>query len=71
MRQDHTRRPAVHHALERLSAPHREVLTLFFLQDLSIDDIAQVVGAKVGTVKSRLHYARAALRKELQDEGES
>lgn len=60
---------AVHEALDRLSPPHREVLTLFFLQDLTIEEIAQVIGAKVGTVKSRLHYARGALRKALQDEG--
>lgn len=52
---------AVHSALERLSTPHREVLTLFFLQDLSIDQIADVIGVPIGTVKSRLYYARRAL----------
>jgi RNA polymerase sigma-70 factor (ECF subfamily) len=61
---------AVHEALGRLSQPHREVLTLFFLQDLTIDQIAEVIGVKGGTVKSRLHYARAALRKVLEDEGQ-
>lgn len=59
---------AVHHALAGLAPPHREVLTLYFLQDLTIDEIAQVIGVKVGTVKSRLHYARAALRQALQEE---
>jgi RNA polymerase sigma-70 factor (ECF subfamily) len=58
----------VHHALERLSLPHREVLTLFFLEDLPIAAIADIVGAQPGTVKSRLHYARLALRKILEHE---
>ena len=56
---------AVHSALERLSRPHREVLTLFFLQDLSIDQIADVIGVAAGTVKSRLYYARRALRETM------
>ena len=58
----------VHAALERLSLPHREVLTLFFLEDLAIADIAGVIGVAPGTVKSRLHYARRALRDILQEE---
>jgi RNA polymerase sigma-70 factor (ECF subfamily) len=52
---------AVHAGLEKLSLPHREVLTLFFLQDLSIEQIAGVVGIPSGTVKSRLHHAKKAL----------
>jgi RNA polymerase sigma-70 factor, ECF subfamily len=58
----------VHHALQRLSLPHREVLTLFFLEDLTIAEIADVVGTQAGTVKSRLFYARQALRKILREE---
>ena len=54
--------------LGRLALPHREVLTLFFLDDLSIEEIAEVVQAPVGTVKSRLHYAKQALRRELEKE---
>jgi len=48
--------------------PHREVLTLFFLQDLSTDEIAQVLGISIGTVKSRLHYAKRALKAILEKE---
>lgn len=59
---------AVHQALGRLSLAHREVLTLFFLQDLSIDDIANVLDVAAGTVKSRLHYAKQALREILEKE---
>jgi len=52
----------VHIALDQLPLPQREALTLFFLNDLSIDDISRVLGVPVGTVKSRLHYAKQALR---------
>jgi RNA polymerase sigma-70 factor, ECF subfamily len=58
----------VHAALERLSLPHREVLTLYFLEDLTIAEIAGVIGVQPGTVKSRLFYARRALRDILQKE---
>ena len=48
-------------ALDNLSLPHREVVVLTFVADLSQAEIANVVGVPVGTVKSRLHHARAAL----------
>jgi RNA polymerase sigma-70 factor (ECF subfamily) len=53
---------AVHAALAELGPDHREVLVLRFLDDLSYDDIARVVGVPVGTVRSRLHLAKKALR---------
>ena len=59
----------IHAALNRLSAPHREALTLLFLQDLSVDEIAQVTGVSSGTVKSRVHYAKRAMRAILQRQG--
>jgi RNA polymerase sigma-70 factor (ECF subfamily) len=52
---------AVHAGLDKLSLPHRESLTLFFLQDLCIDEIATVLEIPTGTVKSRLHHAKKAL----------
>lgn len=57
---------AVHRALGQLSLPHREALTLFFLRDLSMEHIAAVIGVPVGTVKSRLHHAKRALRAVLE-----
>ena len=57
---------AVHAALERLTAEHREVLLLRFLEDMSYDDIAKVVGCPIGTVRSRIYNAKAALRKLLE-----
>ena len=55
-------------ALGRISLDHREVLTLFFLDDLSLDGIAEVLGIPLGTVKSRLNYAKRALRAVLEQE---
>ncbi len=56
----------VHRGLLELALPHREVLTLYFLQDLSVEEVAAVLGVPPGTVKSRLHYARRALRKTIE-----
>ncbi|WP_406318777.1 RNA polymerase sigma factor [Streptosporangium sp. NBC_01639] len=49
-------------ALVRLPLAQREVVVLSFLNDLSHREIAEVLGIPVGTVKSRLHHARATLR---------
>jgi RNA polymerase sigma-70 factor (ECF subfamily) len=56
----------VHKTLERLSLAHREVLTLRFLEGLDLSEIAEVVGCNVGTAKSRLYYAKSAMRKLLE-----
>ena len=55
----------VHHALDQLPLLQREALALYFLQDLSIDEMAGVLGVPVGTVKSRLHYGKQAIRQIL------
>ena len=52
----------IHVALNEISFNHRQVLTLHFLENLSVDEIAAVTDLPSGTVKSRLHYARLALR---------
>ena len=52
----------VHHALAQLPLPQREALTLYFLQDLSLDEMSELLDVPLGTVKSRLHYAKLALR---------
>ena len=49
--------------LNQLPLPQRSVLLLYFVEDLSLEEIAAITGAQVGTVKSRLHYAKRALRK--------
>lgn len=49
-------------AFGQLSLVHREVLALTFVEELSYQETAQVLGVPVGTVKSRLSHARRALR---------
>lgn len=61
-------REALHAAMWSLSPSHREVLTLNFLHELSYRDIAAVLGVPIGTVMSRLHHAKRALRTELLKE---
>jgi RNA polymerase sigma-70 factor, ECF subfamily len=56
----------IHHALDHLPLPQREALTLYFLHDLSLEEMAEVLDAPVGTVKSRLHYGKLAMRKILE-----
>jgi RNA polymerase sigma-70 factor (ECF subfamily) len=56
---------AIHEALSQIGFRHREVLVLHFLEDLSVAEIAAVVGCSVGTVKSRMHYAKRAMKEIL------
>lgn len=51
--------------LGALAPMDREVLTLFHLEELSLNEVAEVLEVPVGTVKSRLHRARQALRQRL------
>lgn len=59
----------VQRALMSLPVAQRVVVTLFYLNDLSVAEIAEVLNLPEGTVKSRLHYGRKALRQAL-DAGE-
>ena len=47
--------------------PQRSVLLLHFVEDFSLEQIAEITGTPLGTVKSRLHYAKRALRKIVED----
>lgn len=62
---DHEHAAAVHRALDQLDVQHREVLVLQFLEGWSVQQIATVVGCPPGTVKSRTHYAKQALKQIL------
>src|ERR1043166_7680202 len=53
--------------LEQLSPPHRAVLLLRFIEDFSLEEIAAVTGEQIGTIKSRLHYAKKSLRDLLEE----
>jgi RNA polymerase sigma factor (sigma-70 family) len=56
----------VHEALDRIDRRHREVLVLLFLEGLSVNEIAAIVNIPEGTVKSRIHHAKKALREVLR-----
>jgi RNA polymerase sigma-70 factor (ECF subfamily) len=60
---------AIHEALNELGARHREVLVLYFLEEFSSTEIAMVVGCSEGTIKSRLHYAKRAMKQILSGGG--
>jgi RNA polymerase sigma-70 factor (ECF subfamily) len=49
-----------------LDVKHRVVIVLHYLQDFSLEEIAYILDCPVGTVKSRLHYARKALKYRLE-----
>jgi len=50
-------------AIENISFDHREVILLFYWQDLTCIEIAQIIGCSIGTVKSRLFNARLKLQR--------
>jgi RNA polymerase sigma-70 factor (ECF subfamily) len=54
-------------AMQKLSEPHRLVVTLHDVQGLSHEEIAQIMGCNIGTVRSRLFYARQQLQGFLAD----
>jgi RNA polymerase sigma-70 factor (ECF subfamily) len=58
----------VYAALDRLTAEHREVLLLRFIEQMSYDDLARVTGCPIGTVRSRIHNAKRGLREILNRE---
>jgi RNA polymerase sigma-70 factor (ECF subfamily) len=55
----------VEEAIAALPDEYRVVATLYFVQDFSYQEIAEVVGVPVGTIRSRLHRGRRLLQKAL------
>lgn len=56
---------AVRKAISALSAEHREIITLFDMEQMSYEEISEILRCPIGTVKSRLNRARSALKKKL------
>jgi RNA polymerase sigma-70 factor (ECF subfamily) len=54
-------------AMQRLSESHRMVVTLHDIQGMSHEDIAKIMDCNIGTVRSRLFYARQQLQAYLSD----
>ena len=60
-------RDAVQEGLSELAMPHREILLLCEVEEMSYEEIAQVLAIPIGTVMSRLSRARKALRSVLTE----
>jgi len=54
-------------AMQKLSEPHRMVVTMFDIQGMSHAEIAKILNSSEGTIRSRLHYAHLQLQSALQD----
>lgn len=59
--------PDLRAAIRMLSPTHRRVIDLYYLEELSIAEVARLISTPVGTVKSRLFHAREQLRKTLEE----
>jgi len=60
------KRVFIHHALQRLNELDRMSLQLFYLKELSLEEVADIMGQKVNTTKVRIHRARQRLADELK-----
>jgi RNA polymerase sigma-70 factor, ECF subfamily len=61
----HELQEKLNEALQKLSIPHRTVITLYEIDGLSHTEIAEITGSSEGTVRSRLHYAKQFLQGEM------
>jgi RNA polymerase sigma-70 factor (ECF subfamily) len=68
LRGEHQR--AVRDAVARLDEPYREVVSLRFFAERSLDEIAVITGRPLGTVKTHLHRGLLRLRSRLEDGGD-
>jgi len=56
----------IHAGLDQLTPEQREILVLRFLEDMTYEQIAKVTSCPIGTVRSRLYYAKSALRQAIE-----
>jgi RNA polymerase sigma-70 factor (ECF subfamily) len=66
---DETFDPVLQAALDNLSPEFRAAVVLCDIEDLSYEEVGRILGVKMGTVRSRIHRGRAALRAELEAAG--
>lgn len=57
----------IHHAIEGLPVKYKSVIILRYLQELSLQEIGEVLDMPVTTVKTRVHRGREFLRKKLEN----
>ena len=56
----------LHRALTTLSPEHKEAIILRFFEEMSYQEISDIVECSIGTVRSRIHYAKQELRKKME-----
>jgi RNA polymerase sigma-70 factor, ECF subfamily len=56
----------MHECLRKLKLAHKEILVLRFLEQMSYQQISQATDCDLGTVKSRIYYAKQALKREME-----
>ena len=56
----------IHRCLKKLRPEHKEVLMLRFLEQMSYQQIQRVINCSLGTVRSRIYYAKLALKREME-----
>ena len=55
----------VEEAIQQLPLPQRMVIVLYYINERSLQEVAEILEIPAGTVKSRLHYARQALKENM------
>ncbi|MQC27254.1 MAG: sigma-70 family RNA polymerase sigma factor [Chloroflexi bacterium] len=55
----------VEEAIQTLPLPQRMVIVLYYINECSLQEVAEILEIPAGTVKSRLHYARQALKENM------
>lgn len=64
--EENTQLETMRAAIKRLTPDQQQVLTLFYLEEYSLQEISDDLAIPKGTVKSRLFYARESLKKEIK-----
>jgi RNA polymerase sigma-70 factor (ECF subfamily) len=67
--EERERRQVLQRAIDALPHRQRVVIVLYYLEGLSLKEIAYVMDVPEGTIKSRLHYARKSLREVILEQG--
>lgn len=58
----------VYYAVLKLPTKYRQIVHLFYYEDMSIESISQITGMKTSTIKSQLHRARLMMKDSLKED---
>ncbi|MFC1793368.1 sigma-70 family RNA polymerase sigma factor, partial [Planctomycetota bacterium] len=56
----------LHRVLTTLSPEQKEAIVLRFFEEMNYQEISDIMGCSIGTVRSRIHYAKRELRKKME-----